>query len=96
MNIIAIKWLWKNKSDAENIVIQNRSRLVVKGYKQEEGIINEESFAHVARLEAVRMFEVIVNGDAPATIASASAGSKGPIPPKTTEQKQAGKNDKEK
>ncbi|GJW14188.1 hypothetical protein Tco_0018321, partial [Tanacetum coccineum] len=36
--------------------------------------------------------EVIVNGDAPA-IASASAGTEGPIPPKTTEQKLARKNE---
>ncbi|GJW49900.1 retrovirus-related pol polyprotein from transposon TNT 1-94 [Tanacetum coccineum] len=56
-NIIAVKWLWKNKSDAENIVIQNKSRFVfVKGYNQEEGIDFEESFASVSRLEAVRMF----------------------------------------
>ncbi|GJU66472.1 retrovirus-related pol polyprotein from transposon TNT 1-94 [Tanacetum coccineum] len=33
-----------------------KTRLVAKGYKQEEGIDFEESFAHVARLEAVRMF----------------------------------------
>ncbi|GKD71403.1 retrovirus-related pol polyprotein from transposon TNT 1-94 [Tanacetum coccineum] len=55
-NIIAVKWIWKNKSDANNIVIRNKSRLVAKGYKQEEGIDFEESFTHVARLEAVRMF----------------------------------------
>ncbi|GJW56620.1 retrovirus-related pol polyprotein from transposon TNT 1-94 [Tanacetum coccineum] len=55
-NIIAVKWIWKNKSDADNIVIRNKSRLVAKGYKQEEGIDFEESFAPVARLEAVRMF----------------------------------------
>ncbi|GJY22094.1 retrovirus-related pol polyprotein from transposon TNT 1-94, partial [Tanacetum coccineum] len=48
--------LEKNKSDAENIVIGNKSRRVAKGYKQEEGIDFEESFASVARLEAVRMF----------------------------------------
>ncbi|GJV32254.1 retrovirus-related pol polyprotein from transposon TNT 1-94 [Tanacetum coccineum] len=46
----------KNKCDAENIVVRNKSRLVAKGYRQEEGIDFEESFAHVARLEAVRMF----------------------------------------
>ncbi|GJX48941.1 retrovirus-related pol polyprotein from transposon TNT 1-94 [Tanacetum coccineum] len=46
----------KNKNDAANIVIRNKSRLVAKGYKQEEGIDFEESFAPVARLEAVRMF----------------------------------------
>ncbi|GJS27885.1 retrovirus-related pol polyprotein from transposon TNT 1-94 [Tanacetum coccineum] len=55
-NIIALKWLWKNKCDAENIVVRNKTRLVAKGYKQEEGIDFEESFAHVARLEAVWMF----------------------------------------
>ncbi|GJY58666.1 hypothetical protein Tco_0458558 [Tanacetum coccineum] len=37
------------------------------------------------------LWEVIVNGDAPA-IASASAGTEGPIPPKTAEQKLARKN----
>ncbi|GKE48176.1 copia protein [Tanacetum coccineum] len=42
--------------DAENIVVRNKTRLVAKGYKHEEGIDFEESFAPVARLEAVRMF----------------------------------------
>ncbi|GJW47759.1 copia protein [Tanacetum coccineum] len=55
-NVIALKWLWKNKCDAENIVVRNKSCLVAKGYKQEEGIDFEESFAPVARLEAVWMF----------------------------------------
>ncbi|GJW80876.1 ribonuclease H-like domain-containing protein [Tanacetum coccineum] len=38
------------------------------------------------------LWEVIVNGDAPA-IASASTGTEGPIPPKTAEQKLARKNE---
>ncbi|GJW81185.1 retrovirus-related pol polyprotein from transposon TNT 1-94 [Tanacetum coccineum] len=46
----------ENKCDAENIVVWDKTRLVAKGYKQEEGIDFEESFAPVARLEAVRMF----------------------------------------
>ncbi|GJZ38069.1 retrovirus-related pol polyprotein from transposon TNT 1-94, partial [Tanacetum coccineum] len=52
-NIIVFKWIWKNKSDANNIVIRNKSCLVTKGYKHEEGIDFE--FAHVARLEALRI-----------------------------------------
>ncbi|GKA80265.1 retrovirus-related pol polyprotein from transposon TNT 1-94 [Tanacetum coccineum] len=52
--------IWKNKSDADNIVIRNKSRLIAKGYKQEEGIDFEESFAPVARLEAVKMFVAFV------------------------------------
>ncbi|GJS85409.1 retrovirus-related pol polyprotein from transposon TNT 1-94 [Tanacetum coccineum] len=54
-NIIAVKWIWKNKTDAENTIIRNKSRLVAKGYGQEEGIDFEESFAPVARLEVVRI-----------------------------------------
>nr|GEX51749.1 retrovirus-related Pol polyprotein from transposon TNT 1-94 [Tanacetum cinerariifolium] len=53
-NVINLKWLWKNKRDEENTVIQNKSRLVAKGYAQKEGVDFEESFAPVARLEAVR------------------------------------------
>ncbi|GJU21039.1 copia protein [Tanacetum coccineum] len=44
-NVIALKWLWKNKCDAENIMVRNKTHLVAKGYKQEEGIDFEESFA---------------------------------------------------
>ncbi|GJY10842.1 retrovirus-related pol polyprotein from transposon TNT 1-94 [Tanacetum coccineum] len=55
-NVIAVKWLWKNKCDVENIVIRNKSCLVAKGYKQVEGIDFEESFTLVAHFEAVRMF----------------------------------------
>ncbi|GJT65125.1 retrovirus-related pol polyprotein from transposon TNT 1-94 [Tanacetum coccineum] len=46
----------KNKTDAENTVIKNKSRLVANGYCQKEGVDFEESFAPVARLEAVLMF----------------------------------------
>ncbi|GJZ98999.1 retrovirus-related pol polyprotein from transposon TNT 1-94 [Tanacetum coccineum] len=55
-NVINLKWLWKNKRDEENTVIRNKSCLVAKGYAQKEGIDFEESFAPVARLEAVRLF----------------------------------------
>ncbi|GJW72933.1 retrovirus-related pol polyprotein from transposon TNT 1-94 [Tanacetum coccineum] len=34
----------------------NKARLVARGYRQEEGIDFEESFAPVARLEAIRIF----------------------------------------
>ncbi|GJY20243.1 retrovirus-related pol polyprotein from transposon TNT 1-94 [Tanacetum coccineum] len=52
-NLINLKWLWKNKKDEDQTVIHNKARLVAKGYAQEEGIDFEESFAPVARLEAV-------------------------------------------
>nr|GEZ42518.1 retrovirus-related Pol polyprotein from transposon TNT 1-94 [Tanacetum cinerariifolium] len=37
-------------------VLKNKARLVAKGYRQEAGIDFEESFASVARLEAIRLF----------------------------------------
>nr|GEW83929.1 uncharacterized mitochondrial protein AtMg00810-like [Tanacetum cinerariifolium]GEW96160.1 uncharacterized mitochondrial protein AtMg00810-like [Tanacetum cinerariifolium] len=55
-NIINMKWLWKNKRDEDNTVIRNKYHLVAKGYAQKEGVDFEESFAPVARLEAVRLF----------------------------------------
>nr|GFC43438.1 Gag-Pol polyprotein [Tanacetum cinerariifolium] len=55
-NVINLKWLWKNKRDEENTVIRNKSRLAAKEYAQKEGVDFEESFAPVARLEAVRLF----------------------------------------
>ncbi|GJR12973.1 retrovirus-related pol polyprotein from transposon TNT 1-94 [Tanacetum coccineum] len=57
-NIIAVKWIWKNKTDAENTVIRNKSCLVTKGYGQGDGINFEESFEPFARLEVVRIFMV--------------------------------------
>nr|GEV14568.1 retrovirus-related Pol polyprotein from transposon TNT 1-94 [Tanacetum cinerariifolium] len=54
--VIKLKWLCKNKKDEDQTVIRNKARLVAKGYALEEGIDFEESFAPVARLEAVRIF----------------------------------------
>nr|GEU97241.1 retrovirus-related Pol polyprotein from transposon TNT 1-94 [Tanacetum cinerariifolium] len=51
--IIGLKCLWKNKKDEANTFIRNKTRLVAKGYHQEEGIDFKESFAPVARLEVV-------------------------------------------
>ncbi|GJW82239.1 retrovirus-related pol polyprotein from transposon TNT 1-94 [Tanacetum coccineum] len=53
---LTLKWLLKNKHDKENTVIQNKTRLVVRGYRQEEGIDFEESFTSVARMEAIMIF----------------------------------------
>nr|GFA96192.1 hypothetical protein [Tanacetum cinerariifolium] len=53
---LTLKWLFKNKHDEEKTVIKNKSRLVMRGYRQEEGIAFEESFAPVGRMEAIKIF----------------------------------------
>nr|GFB33302.1 retrovirus-related Pol polyprotein from transposon TNT 1-94 [Tanacetum cinerariifolium] len=53
---LTLKWLFKNKHDEENTVIRNKSRLVMRGYRQEEVIDFKESFTLVARMEAIRIF----------------------------------------
>nr|GEW21008.1 hypothetical protein [Tanacetum cinerariifolium] len=53
---LTLKWLFKNKYDEENTVIRNMTRLVVRRHRQEEGIDFEESFALVARMEAIGIF----------------------------------------
>nr|GEX11825.1 copia protein [Tanacetum cinerariifolium] len=40
----------------KNTVIRNKSRLVVRGYRQEEGLDFKESFSPIARMEAIRIF----------------------------------------
>ncbi|GJZ48887.1 retrovirus-related pol polyprotein from transposon TNT 1-94 [Tanacetum coccineum] len=54
--VIALKWIYKVKLDEYDDVLKNKARLVAKGYRQEEGIDFEESFAPVARIEAIRIF----------------------------------------
>ncbi|GKF77031.1 retrovirus-related pol polyprotein from transposon TNT 1-94, partial [Tanacetum coccineum] len=39
-----------------NSVLSKKARLVAKGFRQEEGLDFEESFAPIARLEAIRIF----------------------------------------
>nr|GEZ49213.1 retrovirus-related Pol polyprotein from transposon TNT 1-94 [Tanacetum cinerariifolium] len=54
--IIALKWIYKVKLDEYDDVLKNKARLVANGYRQEEGINFEESFAPVAHIEAIRIF----------------------------------------
>jgi hypothetical protein len=44
----------ENKEGENGDVVRNKSRLVAQGYSQKEGIDYEETFAPVARLEAIK------------------------------------------
>ncbi|GKB48755.1 retrovirus-related pol polyprotein from transposon TNT 1-94 [Tanacetum coccineum] len=53
---IGSKWVFKNKKDKHGTTTKNKARLVEQGYSQEEGIDYDETFALVARTEAIRIF----------------------------------------
>nr|GFD01735.1 retrovirus-related Pol polyprotein from transposon TNT 1-94 [Tanacetum cinerariifolium] len=54
--VITLKWIYKVKLDELGGILKNKARLVARGYRQEEWIDFEESFAPIARLEAIRIF----------------------------------------
>nr|GFB18247.1 hypothetical protein [Tanacetum cinerariifolium] len=48
-------WIYKVKLDEYDDVLKKKARLVAKGYQQEEGIGFKESFAPIARIEAIHI-----------------------------------------
>ena len=54
-NVIGTKWVYRNKQDQDGIVVRNKARLVAQGYTQVEGLDFRETYASVARLEAIRI-----------------------------------------
>jgi hypothetical protein len=57
-NIIGTKWVFRNKQDVFGVVIRNKARLVAQGFTQVEGLDFGETYAPVARLEAIRFLLV--------------------------------------
>ncbi|GKD60580.1 putative ribonuclease H-like domain-containing protein, partial [Tanacetum coccineum] len=51
-----VSYVYRNKKDKRGVVVRNKARLVAQGHKQEEGIDYDEVFAHVASIEAIRIF----------------------------------------
>ncbi|GKE25049.1 retrovirus-related pol polyprotein from transposon TNT 1-94, partial [Tanacetum coccineum] len=54
--VITLKWIYKVKLDELGGILKNKARLVARGYRQEEGIYFEESFAPVAKLDDIQIF----------------------------------------
>nr|GFB93344.1 integrase, catalytic region, zinc finger, CCHC-type, peptidase aspartic, catalytic [Tanacetum cinerariifolium] len=54
--MITLKWIYKVKLDQLGGILKNKACLVARGYRQKKGIDFEESFAPVARLEAIWIF----------------------------------------
>ena len=47
---------FRNKQDQDGIVVRNKARLVAQEYTQVEGLDFGETYAPVARLEAIIIF----------------------------------------
>ncbi|GJS60669.1 retrovirus-related pol polyprotein from transposon TNT 1-94 [Tanacetum coccineum] len=58
--VITLQWIYKVKIDELGGILKNKARFVAHGYRQEEGIDFEESFALVARLDVIRIFLAFV------------------------------------
>jgi hypothetical protein len=54
-NVIGTKWVFQNKQDENGVVTRNKARLVAQGFTQVEGLDFDETYAPVARLEAIQM-----------------------------------------
>ncbi|GKC01784.1 retrovirus-related pol polyprotein from transposon TNT 1-94, partial [Tanacetum coccineum] len=56
--VITLKWIYKVKLDDIGGILKNKARLVARGYRQEEGIDFEESFALTTFLNGILREEV--------------------------------------
>nr|GEY91677.1 retrovirus-related Pol polyprotein from transposon TNT 1-94 [Tanacetum cinerariifolium]GEY91682.1 retrovirus-related Pol polyprotein from transposon TNT 1-94 [Tanacetum cinerariifolium] len=54
--LMKLKWIYKIKTNKLGGVLKNKAILVAEGFRQEEGIDFEESFALVSRIEIIRIF----------------------------------------
>nr|ABA91128.1 retrotransposon protein, putative, unclassified [Oryza sativa Japonica Group] len=54
-NIIGTKWVFKNKQNEDGLIVRNKARLVAQGFTQVESLDFDETFASVARIEAIRL-----------------------------------------
>jgi hypothetical protein len=55
VNAIRTKWVFKNKQREDGEIVRNKARLVTQEFSQVEGLDFYETFAPVARLEAIRI-----------------------------------------
>ncbi|KAD4385770.1 hypothetical protein E3N88_25939 [Mikania micrantha] len=61
VKVIGTRWVLRCKKDDHGIIVRNKARLVVQGFRQVEGLDYNEVFAPVARLEAIRIFLAYVS-----------------------------------
>jgi hypothetical protein len=60
VNVIGTKWVFKKKQGEDGEIVRNKARLVAQGFSQVKGLDFGETFALVARLEAIRILLAFV------------------------------------
>ena len=61
--VMVLKWIYKTKCSAEGKIDRHKTRLVVKGYKQQYDWDYDETYAPVARMEIMCAFIAIAAQD---------------------------------
>ena len=51
-----MRWVYRNKQDDSGVIVHNKARLMVCGFRQIEGLDYTEVYAPVACLEAIQIF----------------------------------------
>jgi hypothetical protein len=55
VNVIGIKWVFKNKLGEDGEVVRNKSCFIAQSFSHVEGLDFKKTFAHVARIGAIRI-----------------------------------------
>jgi hypothetical protein len=61
LNVVGIKWVFRNKQDEHRVVTMNKVRLVAKGYSQFEGLDFNETFTPVARFGLIHILLTMIS-----------------------------------
>ena len=54
------KWVFKRKKKVDGLIDKYKTRLVIKGYRQTEGLDYFDTYSYVTRINSIRMVLAII------------------------------------